>query len=159
MTPIEDDETKRPGESAPQEPRPGAAPGPSPHRLVDPPTLPLASGFSHAVVAAPGRTVYVAGQTALGVDGTMPDGIVQQFDAAAANVLAALAAAGTRPEHLVSMQIFTTDLDDYLRHSRPIGEAYRRHFGAHYPAIALVEVKGLVGGAKIEILSAAVVPQ
>ena len=132
---------------------------PSPHSIVNPRSLPDPSGYSHAVVAASGRTVYVAGQTAHGRDGTIPDGLVEQFDAAAANVVTALDAAGARPNHLVSMLIFTTDLAGYLAASEPIGRAYRRHFGNHFGAKGLIEVKGLVGGATIELVCVAVIPE
>jgi enamine deaminase RidA (YjgF/YER057c/UK114 family) len=131
----------------------------TPHRLVNPESLRSPSGYSHAVVAAPGRLVQVAGQTALRADGSMPEDLVEQFDAAAANVAAALAAAGARPEHIVSMMIFSTDLDGYLAASEPIGQAYRRHFGRHFGASALIEVKGLVGWAKVELVCAAVIPE
>jgi enamine deaminase RidA (YjgF/YER057c/UK114 family) len=131
---------------------------PTPHRIVNPPSLLEPSGYSHAVVAAPGRTVYVAGQTAHRRDGSIPDGVVEQFDGAAANVVAALQAAGARSEHVVSMLIFTTDLAAYLAASEPIGLAYRRHFGKHFGAKALLEVQGLVDGAKIELVCVAVIP-
>jgi enamine deaminase RidA (YjgF/YER057c/UK114 family) len=130
----------------------------SPHRIVDPQSLAKPAGYSHAVVAGSGRTVYLAGQTAHAPDGSIPDGIVEQFDAAASNVVTVLDAAGARPEHLVSMLIFTTDLHAYLSASEPIGRAYRRHFGRHFGAKALIEVQGLVGGASIELVCVAVVP-
>jgi enamine deaminase RidA (YjgF/YER057c/UK114 family) len=128
------------------------------HEIVNPPSLGKPSGYSHAVVAARGRTVYLAGQTAHASDGSIPEGIVEQFDAAASNVVTAMEATGARPEHLVSMQIFTTDLAGYLAASEPIGHAYRRHFGKHFGAKALIEVGGLVGGASIELVCIAVVP-
>jgi enamine deaminase RidA (YjgF/YER057c/UK114 family) len=128
------------------------------HRIVNPEPLVAPSGYSHALVAAPGRTIYLAGQTAHVPGEETPEDIVEQFDRAARKVVVALEAAGGRPEDLVSMQIFTTDLEDYLSKSRAIGDAYQRHFGKHYPAAALIEVRGLVGGAKIELSSIAVVP-
>jgi len=132
----------------------------TPHRAVNPPSLPRPSGFSHAIVAAPGRTVYLAGQTATGPDGVMRGStIAEQFDSAARNLLTALAAAGGRPEHLVSMQIFTTDLKAYKADLKAIGAAYRRHFGRHYPAMALLEVKGLFDpDAMVEVQAVAVIP-
>lgn len=88
-----------------------------------------------------------------------PQDIVEQFDRAARKVVIALEAAGGTPEDLVSMQIFTTDLEDYLSKAKAIGDAYQRHFGKHYPAAALIQVKGLVGGAKVELSSIAVLPE
>ena len=129
------------------------------HRNVNPPSLVRPRGYSHATVAAAGRTVYVGGQTGCDADGRYPDGLVDQFDRAAGNVVTALEAAGARPEHLVWMQIFTTDAAAYGAASREIGEAYRRRFGNHYPAMALVEVPRLFDGeALVELVGIAVVP-
>ena len=131
------------------------------HVLVNPPELADPSGFSHAVVAAPGRTVYLAGQTALDQDGVLRGStVVDQFDRAAANLAAALGAAGGQPEHLVWLQIFVTDVSEYRGSMRELGKVYRRHFGRHYPATALFEVSGLFDpAARVELMGIAVVPE
>jgi enamine deaminase RidA (YjgF/YER057c/UK114 family) len=131
------------------------------HVLVNPPALADPSGFSHAVVAAPGRTVYLAGQTALDPDGVVQGStVVEQFDRAAANLAAALGAAGGQPEHLVWLQIFVTDVSEYRGTLRELAEVYRRHFGRHYPATALFEVSGLFDpAARVELMGIAVVPE
>jgi enamine deaminase RidA (YjgF/YER057c/UK114 family) len=130
----------------------------SPHEIRNPETLPPAQGFSHAVIAQAGRTVYLAGQTAQQTDGTIVGGsIAEQFDVAAGNVVKALEAAGAHPQDLVSMQIFVTDVTEYQRLSKEIGEAYRRHFGRHFPAMALLEVRRLFDpAAKVELMCIAV---
>lgn len=132
----------------------------SPHEIRNPEGLAPARGFSHAVIAARGRTVYLGGQTAHGPDGELRGRtIVEQFDAAAANVVTALEAAGARPEHLASMQIFVTDAGAYRGSLGEIGEAWRRHFGRHYPAMALFEVSGLFDPeARVELVGVAVIP-
>jgi enamine deaminase RidA (YjgF/YER057c/UK114 family) len=132
----------------------------SPHELLNPESLPPPRGFSHAAVAVPGRTVHLAGQTGHRPDGTLAgDGIVAQFDQACANVMEALAAAGARAEHVVSLLIYTTDLEAYRSAREAIGEAYRHHFGRHYPAMALIGVSELVDpAAKVELMGVAVVP-
>lgn len=134
--------------------------GESPHRIINPETLEPPIGYSHAVVAAPGRTVYIGGQTGLRSDGTLAgDGLVDQFDQASANVIEALTAAGGRPEHLVSMLMFVTDVEEYRNAREEFGVVYRKHFGSHYPAAALLGVSGLFDrGAKIELVCVAVVP-
>jgi len=130
----------------------------SPHEIRNPEGLPRPSGFSHAVIAQAGRTVYLAGQTAQRPDGTIAGGtMAEQFDLAATNVVLALDAAGAHPQDLVSMQIFVTHIDEYLRASKEVGEAYRRHFGRHYPAMALLEVRRLFDpAAKVELMCIAV---
>jgi enamine deaminase RidA (YjgF/YER057c/UK114 family) len=130
----------------------------SPHEIRNPETLPPPIGFSHAVIAKAGRTVYLAGQTAQQTDGTMVGTtLAEQFDVAAGNVVKALEAAGAHPQDLVSMQIFVTDVAEYQRTSKQIGQAYRRHFGHHFPAMALLEVRRLFDPqAKIELMCIAV---
>lgn len=132
----------------------------TPHEIVDPPGLPEPLGFAHAVIAAPGTTIYLGGQAALDADGKLVgDSIVEQFSQAAANVVIALQAAGAHPEHLVSMQIFVTDVDAYKAALSELATVYREHFGRHYPAIALLEVKGLFDpGALVELVCTAVIP-
>ncbi|HEX2058984.1 MAG TPA: RidA family protein [Actinomycetota bacterium] len=125
----------------------------TPHRIVNPETLPPPAGFAHAVVAAPGRTVYLGGQ--IGDGPTMS----AQFASAARNVVTALRAAGAEPEHLVSLTIFVTDVEEYRKSLSPIGASYRKHFGKHYPAMALFEVSGLFDpAARVELVGVAVVP-
>jgi enamine deaminase RidA (YjgF/YER057c/UK114 family) len=132
----------------------------SPHRIVNPEGLAPPAGFAHAVVAAPGRTVYLAGQAAQGPDGTIKGAtLAEQFEVAAANLVTALAAAGGAPEHLVSLQVYTTDADGYRAALGALGAAYRRHLGRHYVATALFEVAGLFDpAAKVELVGVAVVP-
>ncbi len=132
----------------------------TPHEIVNPQSLAPPKGFAHAVVAAPGRTVYLGGQVAHDASGritatTMAD----QFGVAAKNVLDALRAAGGAPQHLVSLQIFVTDVAAYTQALDPIGERYRELFGRHYPAMALFEVARLLDpDALVELVGIAVVP-
>ena len=132
----------------------------TPHELINPDTLAPPVGFSHAVVAAPGRTIYLGGQAGHDAEGKLVKGkIVPQFAQAAANVVAALEAAGAKPEHLVSMQIYVTNAAAYRGDLKELGEVYRRHFGNHYPAIALFEVQQLFDpAALVELVCIAVVP-
>jgi enamine deaminase RidA (YjgF/YER057c/UK114 family) len=134
------------------------APPPSPHRLINPETLPPPRGYSHAVVAAPGTVVALAGQTGHRTDGTIAEDLVEQFDQAASNVAEALRAAGGSPEHLVQLLIFVTDVAQYRGSRDQIGERYRRHLGKHFPAMALLGVSELVDRrAKVELVGTAVV--
>jgi enamine deaminase RidA (YjgF/YER057c/UK114 family) len=130
------------------------------HQLVNPPGLAPAVGFSHAVLAAPGRTVYLGGQTAQRPDGTIAgETLSEQFDLALANLVTALRAVGCEPEHLVSMIVYTTDAAGYRAGLRELGKIYRRHLGRRYPAMAFFEVKGLFDPqAMIELVCTAVIP-
>jgi enamine deaminase RidA (YjgF/YER057c/UK114 family) len=123
---------------------------------VNAPELGAPRGFSHAVVAPPGRIVFLAGQTALDPGGRIVgDGVVAQFERALANLLTALRAAGGEPQHLATLTVYAVDLADYRAHAREIGAVWRRLVGTDYPAMAgigiarlwddeaLVEVQGI----------------
>ena len=85
---------------------------------------------------------------------------MEQFDQACGNVVEALAAAGGKPEHIVSMQIFVTDAEEYRASLEEIGEQWRRYFDRHYPAMSLLEVQGLLDPrAKVELMATAVIPE
>ena len=133
----------------------------TPHEVLNPETLAKPIGFSHAVVAAPGRTVYLGGQAGLDREGNLvSDDIVEQFTQAAANVVDALTAAGAAPDQLVSMQIYVTDVAEYRSRLDDLAKAYQNHFAKHYPAIALLGVKELFDPrAKVELVCTAVVPE
>ena len=132
----------------------------STHQFLNPENLAPPAGFSHVAVAAPGRLVFVAGQTAHQADGSLAGSTVaEQFAAAAANVAAALAAAGATPADVVSLQIFTPDVDGYRQESKAIGAAYRQVFGPHYPPMALFGVTRLYDpAALVELVATAVIP-
>jgi len=133
---------------------------PAGHEVVNAPELAEPVGFAHAVVAAAGRTVYLGGQTAQARDGTIVGTTVtEQFDVAAGNVVAALRAAGARPEHLVSLIIYVTDVAAYRSALPELGAVWRRHLGRHYPAVALRGVNALFDDdAMVELVATAVVP-
>ncbi len=119
------------------------------------------AGFSHAVRVTGGRTVHLAGQTALDASGVIVgDGVVEQFERALGNLVAALQAAGGRPADLVTMTVYVVDMDDYRAHSREIGEVWKRLVGNDYPAMAGIGVSRLWDAeALVEVQGAAVIEQ
>ena len=131
------------------------------NEIVTVPGLAPPVGYAHAVVGVPGgRTVHLGGQTALGPDGAIRGAtLVEQFDVAAANVLAALRAAGGEPEQLVQMLVFVTDVAEYKASLRELGEIWQRHFGRRYPAMGLFGVTALFDEqARVELVATAVIP-
>ena len=129
------------------------------HAIVNAPDLPTPIGFSHAVVAAPGRLVFLGGQ--IGCDQTgevRTDSLLEQFDLALANVARALASVGGEPGDLTQMLIYVTSIDEYRSSLTELGVIYRRHFGRHYAATALLGVAALFDPrARLELVCAAVV--
>ncbi len=129
--------------------------------IVNPASLGVPRGWNHGMLApAGGRVLFVAGQTAASPDGRIEvTGFVEQWERALAKVVAVVEAAGGRPEHIGRLTIYVTDLDAYRSSRKAIGEAYRALMGRHFPAMALVEVAGLVdAGALLEIEATAILP-
>jgi enamine deaminase RidA (YjgF/YER057c/UK114 family) len=116
-------------------------------------------GFSNGV-AADGRQVFVAGQIGWNSrQEIVSDDFVTQVEQALKNVVAILAEAEARPEHLVRLTWYITDKHEYLARASDVGQAYRRVIGRHFPAMTLVQVAALVEDrAKVEIEATAVVP-
>ena len=129
------------------------------HKTINPESLPKPSGFAHGMLA--GNTVFLGGQTALDKNmNIVPGGIVEQFRQAFSNVLTTLAEAGGRPEDLVSVTIYLTDVDDYMANGREIGRIWRDMAGTDYPAMAGIGVSRLwQKEALIEIQGIAVIPE
>jgi enamine deaminase RidA (YjgF/YER057c/UK114 family) len=130
------------------------------NEIVTAPELAPPSGYAHAVIGAPGgRTVHLGGQTALGPDGEIHGKtLVEQFDVAAGNVLAALRAAGATPDDIVQMLVFVTDVAEYKASLRELGTVWRARFGRRYPALALLGVTELFDeAARVELVATAVI--
>jgi enamine deaminase RidA (YjgF/YER057c/UK114 family) len=107
---------------------------------------------------AEGRMLFIAGQTARDGSGRVPaSDFVTQFDRALGNVLTVLRQAGGTPSDIGRFTIYVTDVAQYRASLKPLGAAYRRQMGTHFPAMALVEVKALVDErALVEIEATAV---
>jgi NAD(P)-dependent dehydrogenase (short-subunit alcohol dehydrogenase family) len=114
--------------------------------IVNPEELGAPRGWNNGMLArSAGRTLFIAGQTARDGTGRVPPAdFVAQFDQALGNVLTVLRQAGGVPSDLGRFTIYVTDIAQYRASLKPLGEAYRRRMGTHYPAMALVEVKALV---------------
>lgn len=129
------------------------------HEHVNPPSLLEPVGFAHAVVAAPGRTVYLGGQTGHHGDGGIDDDLLAQFQQALRNLVTVLDAVGARVEDVVSMQVYVTDVATYRELGRELGQAWKAELGRHYPAMALFEVTALHDPrAQVELVPTAVIP-
>jgi enamine deaminase RidA (YjgF/YER057c/UK114 family) len=142
-------------------PQPVAAPPAlSPHRTLLPEGWPRPPGYANGVEAR-GRTVFVGGQI-----GWTPDGrfeshdLVGQVRQTLQNILAVLAEAGAGPQHVTTMTWYVLDRKAYAAATAEIGAAYRAVMGRHYPAMAVVEVSGLIEDeALVEIQAIAVLPE
>ena len=127
--------------------------------ILQPPGWTPPKGYANGVVAR-GTLVFVAGQVGWNAAQHFEsDAFVEQAAQALRNVVAVLAEAGARPEHLVRMTWYVVDKREYQASLPALGGAYRDVIGRHFPAMTAVEVSGLVeAGARVEIEATAVVP-
>jgi len=116
---------------------------------VNPASLAPPRGYSHGMKGT-GEVLFVAGQ--VGQGRMVTGGFVAQFAQALANVLAVVREAGGAPASVARLTLYVTDKREYRAQQREVGEAYRRLMGKHFPAMALVEVRGLLeDDARVEI--------
>ena len=129
-------------------------------KVLHPPGWPRPKGYSNGV-AAHGRMIFTAGVVGWDENESFAEyTLAGQFAQALRNTLAILAEDGAGPENIARMTCYVIDRDDYVRSRDEIGAAWKEIMGRTYPAMALVEVKGLVeNAALIEIETTAVVPE
>jgi enamine deaminase RidA (YjgF/YER057c/UK114 family) len=127
-------------------------------RRLQPPGWPEPKGYANGIEAS-GRLVFVAGQ--IGWDETgafVSHELAAQVGQALRNVVAVLAEAGAGPEHVVRLTWYVTSRNEYQAALKEIGAAYRSVMGRTFPAMAVVEVSGLMeSAAKVEIEATAVI--
>ena len=128
--------------------------------ILQPPGWPRPKGYSNGISAS-GRTIYTAG--VIGWDERemmVSHRLDLQFEQVLKNIVAILAEGGAKPEHVVRMTAYITDRAQYLRLRDELAPIWKSIMGSHYPAMAIVEVKGLVNqSALVEIEATAVVPE
>lgn len=133
-----------------------AAAGP---HVLQPSGWPAPKGYANGM-AADGRLVVTGGVIGWDNQGDLPADFIAQVRQTLGNISAILAEGGARPEHLVRLTWYVVDMEEYLANLKTLGQIYRDIFGAHYPAMALVQVVRLVEKtARVEIEATAVVPR
>ena len=128
-------------------------------RILQPSGWPAPKGYANGM-AADGRLVVTGGVIGWDQQGHLPADFVPQVRQTLVNISAILAEGGARPEHLVRLTWYVVDIEEYLANLRALGQVYRDIFGAHFPAMALVQVVRLVEkAARVEIEATAVIPR
>ncbi len=127
--------------------------------ILQPAGWPRPRGYAHGM-SARGRLVFISGQIGWDEQGVFQaEDFVGQARQALRNVLAVLAEAGGRAEHITRLTWYVVDKREYLTCARPLGQAYREVMGHHYPAMTAVEVAALIEDqARVEIEATAVIP-
>ena len=129
--------------------------------ILQPPGWPRPKGYANGISVSGGRTIYTAG--VIGWDERemiVSHRLDRQFEQILKNIVAILAEDGAKPEHIVRMTVYITDRPQYLVQRDELAPIWKSIMGSHYPAMAIVEVKGLVNqSALVEIEATAVVPE
>ena len=127
-------------------------------QVLQPQGWPIPKGYANGMMAE-GRILVTGGVIGWDAQGVFPDGFVAQTRQTLLNIRDILKEGGAEPHHLVRLTWYVVDIDEYLDNLRDLGRAYREVMGAHYPAMALVQVVRLVEKlARVEIEATAVVP-
>jgi enamine deaminase RidA (YjgF/YER057c/UK114 family) len=131
-----------------------------PTRVLLPPGWAPPIGYANGIETQSGRIVFIAGQ--VGWDAQQrfqSEELVPQFEQALNNVLAILAEAGGKPEHICRMTAYCIDKPAYLACRSELGRIWRRLMGKHYPAMSMIFVSDLLDTpGKIELEATAVIP-
>lgn len=116
-------------------------------------------GYANGVMAR-GRQIHVGGQIGWNAAQEFEsDDLVDQIRQTLRNIVEILRVGGAEPRHIVSMTWYFVDKREYVARLKEIGPVYRDEIGRHFPAMAAVQVAGLVEDrAKVEIQAVAVVP-
>ena len=128
-------------------------------RVLQPAGWAPAKGYANGVEAS-GRQIFVAGQIGWNAASQFDsDDLVAQVRQALTNIVAVLAEANAKPEHIVRMTWYLTDKREYLARGKEIGRAYRELIGDFGVAMSAVQVVALIEDrAQVEIEITAVVP-
>jgi enamine deaminase RidA (YjgF/YER057c/UK114 family) len=128
-------------------------------QILQPSGWPQPKGYANGM-AADGRLVVTGGVIGWNTAGHLAADFVAQVRQTLSNIADILAEGGARPEHLVRLTWYVVDIEEYLANLKALGQVYREILGAHYPAMALVQVVRLVEkAARVEIEATAVVPR
>lgn len=131
----------------------------SPHTFLQPEGWVPAKGYANGMMAA-GRLVVTGGLVGWNAQQEWEHtDMLGQFRQTLENIVAVLAEADARPEHIVRLTWYITDKTEYNSNLKSFGAIYRDVIGRHFPAMAVVQVVALMeDAAKIEIEATAVIP-
>jgi enamine deaminase RidA (YjgF/YER057c/UK114 family) len=127
--------------------------------ILQPQGWPRPKGYNNGIMAQ-GRQIYVSGQVGWDAEGRFASKqLAGQVKKALENIIAVLAEADGKPEHIVRLTWYVTSRDEYHAELPEIGAAYRAVMGKHFPVMSVVQVVALMEAeAKVEIEATAVLP-
>ena len=116
-----------------------------PFELINPLGLEKPVGYAHVAKITSGKLAYIAGQAPFDESGKVvgKGDFVAQFRQGMKNLKRPVEGAGGNPTQIAVMTMYGTDVQAFLDHRKPAGDAYTEVFGKHFPAITLVEITSL----------------
>jgi len=123
-------------------------------KIINPESLGAPRGYSNGLITeAAGRLLFISGQVGWNEKQQIISAdFVEQFDRALANLIAVVTEAEGAPTDIARLVIYVTNINEYRQRTKEVGDRYRGRMGKHFPAMVLVEVKGLLDvAAKVEI--------
>ena len=117
-------------------------------------------GYANGISVAAGRIVFIAGQVGWDAEQHFQsEELVPQFEQALKNIIAVLAEAGGKPNHICRLTAYCIDKPAYLAGRRELGRVWKSLIGSHFPAMSMIFVADLLDApAKIELEATAVIP-
>ena len=130
-------------------------------KVLQPPGWAPPVGYANGIAAPAGRIVFIAGQVGWNAQQQFESAdIAPQFEQALKNVLAVLAEAGGRAEHICRITAYCCDKSAYLAARPQLGRIWQALMGKHYPAMSMIFVSDLLDApGKIELEATAVIPE
>lgn len=131
------------------------------HQIILPEGWPVPKGYSNGILAAKGRTLFMAGQVGWTPEEKFEsDKLVPQFEQALKNIVTIVKEAGGKPEDICKMTCFCTDREQYLESRKELGKIWKEIIGNHYPCMSMIFVVDLLDHpAIIEIEATAIIPE
>ena len=113
-------------------------------KIIQPEGWAPALGYVNGMLM-PDGTLHIGGQIGWNENKEfVAKDFIGQMEQILDNIAAIVRAAGGDVQDVGRLTWFVKDKAEYLAHQRQIGQAYRRVFGKHFPAMSLVVVKDLV---------------
>ncbi|WP_421979529.1 RidA family protein [Roseibium sp.] len=115
-----------------------------PSKHIQPEGWAPAKGYANGMLTK-GRTLHVGGQIGWNRDQVFEShDFIGQMEQTLQNIAEIVAEAGGEVTDIVRLTWFITDKREYLARQKEVGQAYRRVFGRHFPAMSVVVVAGLI---------------
>jgi enamine deaminase RidA (YjgF/YER057c/UK114 family) len=113
-------------------------------QIIQPDGWAPALGYANGMLM-PDGTLHIGGQIGWNKDKVFAaKGFIEQMEQALTNIAEIVRAAGGDVADIGRLTWFVKDKAEYVAHQKEVGQAYRRVFGKHFPAMSMLIVSDLV---------------